>query len=339
MRGHSRSTRHLTMSVVLAALLLTVPLDPTSRPTLAQDSCTPGDEVHASSCRLVDGVTVEGSLDSPGASATYRVDVLSPDATLDLVLAARGGSTRVSVLDWRGQALASAVRADSAPDTRLSVKLPLPGAYGVRVSGDPAPDSPGFQLTARLRPPAPPVHQFWPPPYLPGAGPLRDERQVVRTPRVGTPTTPSVHGRALGAPPDGMLTDFTFVSDVQFEQILGPSAFIVRFRYEPEAGGGSGYLLQVNPVAGTVSLDFFEEGQRHALVGDLPLPIAPSSESPNRLVLTAIGPSIRATLDGQTILETSDGRFSRGLIVVGVISWTDPVAVTFDRIQVTTPPR
>jgi hypothetical protein len=232
---------------------------------------------------------------------------------------------------WTGEA--------ACPDTRLRTTLPLPGVYGVRVHGDAPPDSAGYRLTARIEPPIGDARLVWPPPFVPGAGPLRDERQEIRTPRMGTPTTPSVFARVLGAPPEAIVSDFTLVADIQFEKIVGPSAFTVRFRFEPEAGGGSGYLLTVNPFGGTASLDEFEEGQRRPLVEDLPLPLMPTPDGPNRLVLTAEGPSIRATLDGQTLLEANDASFTNGLIAVGAVSWTDPVGVTFDHIQVTAPPR
>src|SRR6185503_10773545 len=101
----------------------------------ALDGCSLVDEVGGTTCRLIDGETVEGVLDAPRGSATYRVDVFSPDVALDLVLAANGGGVQVSVLDWRGNALGSAARGDDAPEARLSAQLPLPGTYGVRVSG------------------------------------------------------------------------------------------------------------------------------------------------------------------------------------------------------------
>ena len=147
--------------------------------------------------------------------------------------------------------------------------------------------------------------------------------------------------RALGAPPEGVFADFTMVADVQFEQIVGPSALTVRFRYEPEAGGGTGYILSLDPFGGTATLDSFEEGQRQTIVGDAPLPVVPTSEGAESAGRSRpTGPAIRATLDGQTD-PRSDGQLDsrRGLIAVGAVTWSDPVAVTFDHIQVTTPPR
>jgi hypothetical protein len=63
----------------------------------------------------------------------------------------------------------------------------------------------------------------------------------------------------------------------------------------------------------------------------------PTSEQPNRLILRASGPQITASLDGQSILDVTDSKYPAGLITVGVVTWSDPVAVTFDHLQVTTP--
>lgn len=338
MLGHPRSAWHLTASVVLAALLSTVPLDRISVPVVAFDGCTVADEVRGTTCRLLSGATVEGVLDAPGASATYRVDVFAPDTTLDLVLAAKGG-TRLSVLDWRGSPLGATMGSDDAPAVELSAKLPLPGAYGVRVTSDAPAESPGYRLTASVTYATAAAQPIWPAIFKTGDGPFGNERQVVRVPRGGTPAAGVAASRILSAPPDGIFADFTMVADVRFEKIVGPSALTVRFRYEPEAGGGTGYILSVDPFGGTVTLDGFEEGQRRSIVGHAPLAILPTSEGANRLVLTADGPAIRATLDGRTIVEASDGRFSQGLVAVGAVTWSDPVAVTFEHIQVTTPPR
>jgi hypothetical protein len=141
----------------------------------------------------------------------------------------------------------------------------------------------------------------------------------------------------LGRPPDGAVGDFTLVTDVQFEHIVGPSALTVRFRYEPEAGGGSGYFLTVDPVAAEASLESFEEGRRRTIVAHARLPVEIESGSPRRLVLKATGADIVATLDGQNILSVSDSRYPRGLVAIGVVTWSEPTSVIFDHLLVTTP--
>jgi hypothetical protein len=268
-----RSAARLALSALLAAILASVATDWPNRPTAAAEACTTvRDEVGASTCRLVDGDTVEGMLDQSRGSATYRVDALAPDATLGLVLMGRGGSTAVTVLDWHGRALGEALRADAAPDVRLSVRLPLPGVYGVRVQGDAQPEGPGYRLSTSLSYPDAAMRPVWPPALGSPDAALVGERRVIRTPRGGTQAVGLALATFLGTPPEAVVDDFTLVADVKFEKIVGPSAATVRFRYEPEAGGGTGYLLSLNPFGGTVSLETFDEGQRRSIVDDLPLP-------------------------------------------------------------------
>lgn len=322
---------------VPAVLLIAALVAPPAGSATAQaPACLLGGEIRPTSCRLGDGATVEGTLGADG-SATYRLDALGPAATVALTLRARGGSTAVSVLDWRGQVIAAGLRADDAPDVRVQASLPLPGTYAVRVTGDLPPDAPTFQLTAALSYAGSARQAVWPAALAAPTGALTGERKVVRTPRGGSPAAGLAVAQALGAPPDGVVADFVLVADVQFERIVGASAFTVRFRYEPEAGGGSGYILAIDPVAGTATLDGFQEGQRHAIIAGVPLPVQPAAGAANRLVLEATGPSIRVTLDGQPVFAVVDDRFPRGLIAVGVVTWSDPVAALFDHIQVTIP--
>lgn len=328
----------LAISVVTAILLTFLPTKPFSQTAVAADTCTVTDDVRATTCRLADGVPVHGLLGETG-SATYRLDALGPDATVTLTVRARGGSTTVSVLDWRGQIVASGLRADDAPDLRIQATLLLPGTYAVRVSGDLPPESPDFELSATFVYSSPVRQAVWPAALGTPHDALTGERQMVRTPRGGTPSGGLAIARALGAPPEGVVGDFTLVTDVQFEEIVGSSAFTVRFRYEPEAGGGSGYVLSVDPIAGTATLDSFDEGQRRPIASQVLLPLMPTAEGPNRLVLQAVGPAISVTLDGLPVLDVTDERYPRGLIAVGVVTWSDPVAVLFDHIQVTTPSR
>jgi hypothetical protein len=339
---HPRGARRAVAGVVLGLLLLTVPAAPTVAQVPAPTpiaGCIIADQLQATSCRLMADGTVEGEVTLRHGGATWRLDVLAPDATLDLAVGDEHGRTEVSVLDWRGQALATSVRNEGMPEAHLRVVLPVPGVYGVRVGGTPPPEQVRFRLSSSLTYPVQPPSPAWPPDLVRGAPAIVGERQVIRVQRGGTPAAGVAASRILGTPPDGVFSDFTLVADVQFEKIVGPSALTVRFRYEPEAGGGTGYVLSVNPFAGTATLDTFEEGQRHTLVDDAPLGTMPTSEGANRLVLTANGPAIRVTLDGQTVVEASDSRFARGLIAVGAVTWSDPVAVTFDHIQVTTPTR
>jgi hypothetical protein len=304
----------------------------------AADACTTED-LRATTCRLTDGAAREGSLSDASATATYRVDALAPHGSLDLTLTSEGGSAYVAVLDWHGAPIAETVAGDSSPELHLHADLPLAGAYAVIVKGLPGGDTVTYRLSAKLASASDPPAALWPTTLATGDGPLTGERQMLRTPRGGSPEGGVAVARALRAPPEGVVDDFTMVTDVQFDQIVGPSALSIRFRYEPEAGGGTGYVLEIDPFAGTASLDSFDEGQRRPIANKVALPVVPGADGPSRLVLQATGPSITLSVDGQSALDITDDRFARGLIVVGVVTWTDPVAVTFDHIQVTGPAR
>lgn len=332
MVAHRRTPWRQLASLALAACLATLILAPVGHAVAVWDGCTLADELRATTCPLRHGERVEGTL--AAGSATYRVDAVAGDATLELVLSGHGSATQVEVLDWHGEVLLAAGRAEDVPDVKLSVRLPQPGVYAVRVRGAPTADGPTYALTSHLTYPGAALQPIWPRGLVTGDGPLTGEQLIIRVPRGGTPTGGVGASRILTAPPVGIFSDFTLVSDVQFAQIAGPAALTIRFRYEPEAGGGTGYLLSLDPFKGTVALDSFDEGQRRSIVGHRPVPLAVTADRLNRFVLAAHGSTIVARLDGVTILEADDSRYSKGLLAVGAVTWSEPVTLTFDHLQV-----
>jgi hypothetical protein len=339
MLGRYRTAWHLVISVLLAAFLATIPVEWVSLDADAFDGCTTSDEIRAQTCRLLAGQTepLRGQLDGPGVSAIYRLDVLGPEATVNVTLASEDDTVNASLLDWRGTVLGQTRPGPRAATKILSATVPLAGVYGLRVEGDLQEGGARYAVGASVTYPEATWQPFWPQALVDGDGAMSGERQVLRTPRGGTPEGGVAVARALRGPPEGEVGDFTLVSDVQFEQIVGPSALTIRFRYEPEAGGGTGYVLSLDPFGGTAALDAFDEGQRKTIVGHVPLPVVPDEQGPRRLILQAIGPKLKVTLDGQPVLEATDERYPRGLIAVGVVTWSDPVAVTFDHIQIAVP--
>ena len=337
MLGRYRTAWHLVVSTMLAAFLAIVPVEWISLDVVASDACTTTDEIRATTCRLLDGAEpTVGRLEGPGATATYRLDVLGPGATVNLIISSEDDTVNASLVDWSGTVLGQAQQGPRAARKELTATVPLAGVYSVRVAGDVSDSGARYGVWATVSYPEAAWQPVWPL-DLAATGPLTGERQVLRTPRGGTREGGVAVARALRAPPEGEVGDFTLVTDVQFEKIVGPSALTIRFRYEPEAGGGTGYVLSLDPFGGTATLDSFDEGQRQTIVNDVAMSVVPNELRPMRLVLTASGPNLTVTLDGQPVLEASDVRYPRGLIAVGVVTWSDPVAVTFDHIQVTAP--
>jgi hypothetical protein len=330
--------RRLVVGVLAACLLLTLPPGWPAFGATAASTCSRTAELRASTCRLTPGEPLADTLADTGGSALYRLDNLTPTSTLNLKLAGGTDGTAVAVVNWRGEELGSATRAAGASDARLVVDLRQPGAYGVRVSSTDAASTEPFELTAGLEPAGPVPTVVWPTTVQNPSSTFSPEKRTVLTARGAVPGGPGL-GResVLGKPPDTAVGDFTLVADVHFEQIVGPSAITVRFRFEPEAGGGSGYFLALDPVAGEASLDSFEEGRRRTLIPHAPLPVELQAGSPRRLVLRAVGSEFTATLDGQPVLTATDSRYPRGLIAVGTFTWSEPTAVIFDHLLITKP--
>jgi len=323
------------VAVLVAMMLATLPPGWQRVGAFAADACARAGELRATTCRLISGQAVEDGLASAVEPTIYRVEALRSDTKLDLSLSGAPGLT-MAVVNWRGEELASATD-DASADAHLVTRLPLPGTYGVRLTSADPTAAVSYRLLANVESDGPSPGIVWPPALTSESGSLVGERQVIRTPRGGTPEGGVALARALGAPPSAEVADFTLVADVSFERIVGPSALTVRFRYEPEAGGGSGYLLLLDPYAGEAYLDSFEEGQRHAVVPRTRMPLEILPSTPRRLMIRASGPEVVATLDGQEVLRATDGRYGRGLIAVGTVTWSEPVAVTFDHLLVLTP--
>jgi len=171
-------------------------------------------------------------------------------------------------------------------------------------------------------------------PIVDDVAPILDGgRYVLSTQRGGTPSLGVAVARGLALDGSDELADFTLATNVSFERIQGPAAATVRFRYQPEAGGGTGYLVSVDPFGARARLEVFDEGRREPLT---PWTILPrTAAAPMRLALSAIGAEIGVSVDEQEILRVVDDRFRSGRIALGVVTWSEPVTATFDNVAVT----
>jgi hypothetical protein len=186
------------MSFVLAALLATVPLDGPGRLVRAADGCTLADEVRGTTCRGGG----EGRLDGPGSTATYRVDVLGPGASISVVLVSENESLNATLLDWRGNAVGQTTLGPGAQNPAMPIAVPLPGVYALRVAGDVPAGGAAYMVGTTVSYPhpdgKPAVQPAWPPGMASADGPISGERQVIRVPRGGTPAAGVAASRILG---------------------------------------------------------------------------------------------------------------------------------------------
>jgi hypothetical protein len=269
----------------------------------------------------------------------YRFFALDAGARVRLELADAPVGTRPRLLGWGARTLAEVAVTDGGP-VYLEAELREAGAYVVEVAaGADASETPytlSLDLVYAGRVPLA-VALALPTVESNAPGGAAEGRYPLRTPRGGSPDAGLAVARGLRTSPETDLTDFALVADIRFDQADGPAAATVRFRYQPEAGGGTGYLLSVDPFSGEVSLSTFDEGQRRLLAPPRMHPLAKVERGSMRLAIRATGPDLSVSIDGQEILSLADDRYTSGQVALGVVTWSGPVTATFDNVLVTVP--
>jgi len=302
----------------------------------AAGECAPGVE-HP--CPITPAAPVSAAFSRPSEVHAYRLFALAPGGRVRVDLEDAPVGTRVRLLGWAARLLAEAA-VDAAGTTRLEAEAKVAGAYVVEVIAPEELAEAPYRLALGMTysEPAPRAVALVPPSVESTAsGAMADGRYTLRTPRGGSPDAGLALSRGLRTSPETDLADFALVADVRFDQIGGPAAATVRFRYQREDGGGTGYVVSVDPVRGQVALDTFDEGQRTTLVPPTTHPLAKVERGAFRLGIRAVGPSLSVSIDGQEVASIMDERYATGLVALGVVTWSDPVWATFDNVLVTIP--
>ena len=300
----------------------------------AECDATPDDP-----CPLTAEAPATAMLAGPGDVHAYRVFVLDTGARVRLELADVPAGTRLRLLGWGARPLGEATAADGG-SVRLDVEPREAGAYVVEVeAGEEISENPyALALDLAYAGPVPRAVTLVHPSVESNApGGAVEGRYTLQTVRGGSPSAGLTLARGLRTSPEIDLADFTLVTDVRFDQADGPAAATVRFRYQPEAGGGTGYLVSVDPFSGEVSFEAFDEAQRRRLAPPTMHPLAKVERGSMRLAIRAVGPTMTVSIDGQEILSVADERFASGLVALGVVTWSGPVTATFENVLVTVP--
>jgi hypothetical protein len=164
---------------------------------------------------------------------------------------------------------------------------------------------------------------------------LEDGRLTVATRRGGSPSLGVAVARVLPLPDREEIADFALLADARFDRADGPAALTARFRYRPEAGGGTGYLFSVDPFAAQVRLARFDEGQQDELVSWRSSPAAGFGHETVQLALRAVGPSIAVALGDTEVIRVTDDRYPSGLVALGAVTWSGPVDASFENVRLT----
>ncbi len=285
---------------------------------------------------------VAASLSGPDDQDAYRFDALDVGvrARIELSEAARG--LRLELLDWGGRVIAEA--SEQAGAALIDVPLAMPGTYFATVSGSAGAYRLGLDLTYPGPTPRVLLSREMVLDDAPGAGgesatTLANGQYTVQTLRGGSPGAGVAVARALTLADGPEVADFTLVADARFEQAEGSVAIQARFRYRPEAGGGSGYIVSYEPFEGRLRLAAFEEGRQQPLTEWVSHPAARSGFDTSRLMVRAVGPTIVVAVNGEELIREEDTRYTSGSVIIGAVTWSAPATATFDNVLVTSQTR
>jgi hypothetical protein len=291
--------------------------------------------------------TITAALSGAEDQDHYRFDVLDSGAQARVELAEAAPGLRVRLLDWGGRGLAES--REQAGAARIDATLNVPGTYYLAVDASGTANGGPYRLSVDV------MYQAVAPRMLlsrdmvadlsdplaegeSGTG-LVNGQFITQLNRGGTPEIPQIHERRLNLANRSAVGDFVLAVDARLQRATGSAAVRIRFRYQPEAGGGTGYVISLEPFDGRVRLETFDEGQRVPLTNWITHPAARSNFDTARLIVQALGESISVSVNGEQLIQVEDARFPNGYLTIGAATWSEPITATFDNVLVTTPAR
>ena len=136
------------------------------------------------------------------------------------------------------------------------------------------------------------------------------------------------------------LADFQLDLDARLTKLPRENGgFTVSFRWQND---GNTYELYVDTASeggpGAAKLVKWVDGEVTELVGWVESPAIKTGTQTNRVTIRAAGPELGVSINGQSVLQASDGTFSSGDLALGAITWDEPTEARFDNL-IAVPPR
>jgi hypothetical protein len=345
------------------ALLLTLVL-PSARPSTpalaADDACPEANNTYQQACLLPPNVGANSFLSSTDDIDFFRIEVLDFGVTANVELTQSPRPYRMTIRDWEGTEIAAAAPLPNDDVQRtVQFKPKAPGSYYVLV--DPLFDdadavSPTEPYTLTYKPvypgPTPkiiysadfrqPSREFsgtkeW------GTYSTRDGKYQVELLNGGQPGSAAV---AVAWWPDSY-RDFTMVADVRLTVVGQEAGFAIGFRGLPHDAGEklrddqvdlrSAYIVLAN--TSNLQLELLR------LVDDKPDVLTPwravrsmrTSDQINHVVVRSLGAQHIVNINGEEVLNLNDPSLPEGRLILGALSFGDPVTVIYDNLLVTSP--
>jgi hypothetical protein len=351
---------------VLALLALLLPLPPASLFATSgyaqanDDACAEDNSTYQKACLLPPNKATNSYLSSPDDEDYFRIEVLDFGVTVNLEMTQSPRPYRMTVQNWAGEPLAATVGLPNNDVERtLQFKPPAPGSYYLLVDalfGDADAVSPTEPYTLVYRPvyPGPipkiayaadfrqPSREFsgtkeW------GNYSTAEGRYQVQLLKGGNGSTAAV---AAAWWPDSY-TDFTMVADVRLTAVGEQAGFAIGFRGQPHDPGEqlrddqsdfrNAYMMLANTA--TLNMELFKivDDKPELLVPRKPVRSMRTSDQINHVVVRAMGSQIIVNVNGEEVLNMTDPSLTDGRLILGALSFGEPVTVLYDNLLVTTP--
>jgi hypothetical protein len=354
--------RPAKLLTVLALLLtLVLPSAGPSTPALAADDACPEDNnTYQVACLLPPNVGESSFLSSTNDIDFFRIEVLDFGVTANLELTQSPRPYRLTVRDWEGNQIAEAAQLPNDDIQRtVQFKPKAPGSYYVLV--DPLfDDADGFSPTEPYTLMYKPVYPGPTPKIIYSADFRQPSREFSGTKEWGTYSTkdgkyqvellnggqPGSAAVAVAWWPESY-SDFTMVADVRLNAVGQDAGFAIGFRGLPHDAGEklrddqvdlrSAYMVLAS--TSTLQLELLR------LVDDKPDVLVPwkairslrTSDQINHVVIRSVGAQHIVNINGEEVLNLNDPSLQEGRLILGALSFGDPVTVIYDNLLVISP--
>ena len=310
------------------------------------DSCPEPNDDFQAACYLGPGAPTTGILSSADDVDAFRFETLDADVRVQIALLDPPGPYRLNLADWTGKIVGASTEQEGSEV--IDVQLGPPGSYYVFVDSRTGAVAAGLPYRLLYQP----TYAETPPQLLfsrefragaseDGYPPTAEANFVGAGGKVtvimtvgGSPEAPKQAAVTLGPP----VADFTLAVDARMAnaETAVDAVYFVGFRVRED---GAAYRLLVDLHRSAVRLQLVEPGGVTNLGEWVSSDAIDTQGGVNRLVIRAVGPSIRASMNGRQVLESTGPAAQGGRFQLGIITQGEPPIISYDNALVTTPGR
>jgi hypothetical protein len=309
-----------------------------------QDVCPEPNNSFQSACYLGPGSDALGFISGPNDTDAYRIEVLDFNTDVHVEMPTMPAAYKIELANWNGDVIARSV--PSGAGQAIDATVDLPGAYYIFVDSAGG----GFSATQPYNifrsltyPGATIPDRLFASDFRAGAqSAVEGDTQYATHTEDGGRYTISM--KVAGTtdnpePPEAWwtgfgpeITDFTLTIDTRVVNGVqaGSSVF---FRHVDDKNT---YQVAVDSAVGAVQLWRIQNGEVRG-TGWQQSAAIDTTGGVNRVVVRAFEEQIQVWVNGDLLVDVTDGTFRKGRIGIGAIAYGPPPVVSFDNVIITTP--